>query len=74
MAISTHELPVGINALSLGNDPASQAATLGGDMQDNQKPVADASCCSQSEQATCCAPAAKESCCGDTSSGGCGCR
>jgi hypothetical protein len=74
MAISTHELPVGINALSRGNNSAQQAAAPGGDMQDNQQPIAEASCCSPSEQATCCAPAAKASCCGDASSSGCGCR
>jgi hypothetical protein len=74
MAIGTHESAVGISAPSLGDNSAPRAATPGMGMQDNQKPIAEASCCSPSEQATCCAPAAKASCCGAASSSGCGCR
>ncbi len=37
--------------------------------------VADASCCSVTEQATCCGQSAKASCCGSTSpAGSCGCK
>ena len=50
--------------------------TPSGDMQENKKPIAGASCCSQSEQSTCCEPAAKASCCGAVAApaGSCGCR
>ncbi len=74
MTMSKSERPAGNIALFLGGDSAPRAAASSGDMRDNQKPIADASCCSPIDQATCCAPAAKASCCGDAHTGGCGCR